>query len=77
MRAYFLYLRDERYHAPTLEVVTAADDPAITEFVRRRLDSSPHYLGAEVWDGDRLVVRLDDGPDMDPPARAAQRCGPA
>lgn len=59
-----LYIRDDRYRTTTLDVVLAADDDAASELARVCLASSPHYLGIEVWEEDRLVARLakDDTP---------------
>ena len=49
----------------------ADDDPAAGELARLWLASSPHYLGIEVWDDDRLVTRLEKeaAPPAAPPIR--------
>jgi hypothetical protein len=57
-----MYIRDERYQTPTLEIVTASDDAAAEQIVRERLASSIHYLGAEIWEEERLVAKLDKEP---------------
>ena len=59
-----LYIRDDRYRTTTLDVVLAADDEAAGELARICLASSPHYLGIEVWDDDRLVTRLAKGGEL-------------
>jgi hypothetical protein len=53
-----LYIQDDRYKTTTLEVVLAPADEAAGELARMCLDSSPHYLAIEVWDDQRLVIRL-------------------
>jgi hypothetical protein len=62
-----LYIWDDRYRTTTLDVVLAPDDEAAGELARVCLASSPHYLGVEVWEEDRLVMRLaKDGAAMSP-----------
>lgn len=59
LRAYFLYIHDDRYGVPTLEVVTAADDEAVHDVARERLVGSVHRLLVEVWaEDDRHVGRV-------------------
>ena len=59
LSAYFLYIHDDRYGTPTLEVVTAANDEAVHDVARERLVGSAHYLLVEIWtEDDRHVGRV-------------------
>ncbi|HEX4179198.1 MAG TPA: hypothetical protein VHY32_00255 [Caulobacteraceae bacterium] len=65
MKTYFLYLRDDRYTVPTLDMINARDDDRAITAAVGRLAYSPHYQSVEVWEDDRLVARLDRS-DIDP-----------
>ncbi len=58
MKTYTLYVEDDRYAAPTLLTVEARDDERVRELAQRRLAESPHYLGVEIWEDDRLVDQV-------------------
>lgn len=60
MRTYILYVHDDRYSAPTLDIVTVRDDLRATEIAAKRLASSTHYRVVEMWDeNEQLVCRID------------------
>lgn len=65
MKTYFLYVHDDRYTVPNLDTIIVRDDERARALAAKRLASSPHYRGVEVWEDERLVVRLDR-PDIDP-----------
>jgi hypothetical protein len=59
LRAYFLYIHDDRYGTPTLEVVTADNDEAVHDVARERLVGSVHHLLVEIWtEDDRHIGRV-------------------
>ncbi|MGI8840975.1 MAG: hypothetical protein ACR2F8_09400 [Caulobacteraceae bacterium] len=67
MKTYVLYIHDDRYTVPTLDSITAEGDQRAHQLAAKRLASSPHYHGAELWEDDRLVERL-----ARPPAPASE-----
>ena len=64
LKAYFLFIHDERYATPKLEVVAAEDDEGARALARKRLDGSPHHLLVEIWEDSREVGRV--GPEAEP-----------
>lgn len=69
VKIYSLYIDDDRYSAPTLDVITAEDDKRAELLAHDRLASSNHYLAVAVWEDERFVVELpcpgasQEGPD--------------
>ena len=59
MKTYLLYIHDERYATPTLDVIVVADDCRARELAAGRLASSRHYLKAELWEDERPVGEVD------------------
>jgi hypothetical protein len=59
MKTYVLYIHDDRYAVPTLDTITVGGDERARELAGERLASSPHYYAADLWEGDRLVERLE------------------
>ena len=59
MKTYALYIHDDRYTVPTLDTITVGGDERARELAGDRLASSPHYYATELWEGDRLVERLE------------------
>jgi hypothetical protein len=50
-----LFLDDDRYAVPTLQLVVADDERAVLRAAQRMLDECVHHLGVEVClDGERL-----------------------
>lgn len=70
MKTYFLYMHDDRYSVPSLDAVIVRNDQRASEIAAKRLTSSDHYLGVEVWEDERLVCRFDRGT---PPARSEEQ----
>lgn len=61
MRAFELFIEDDRYAVPTLEIVKAPDERHAQALAWQRLEGSPHHLGVEVWEGERVLARLVRG----------------
>ncbi len=59
---YTLLIHDDRYTAPSLYLLTVSDDEDASALAHARLNESPRHRGVELWDGDRLVLRLDPSP---------------
>jgi hypothetical protein len=59
MKTYFLYVHDDRYSVPTLDTVIVRNDQRASEIAAKRLASSDHYRGVEIWEDERLVCRFD------------------
>ncbi len=59
MTNYTLYIHDGRYGAPALLVVDLRDDDRARAFAFERLEQSTYYNAVEIWDGDRLVGRVE------------------
>ncbi len=59
MTNYTLYIHDGRYGAPALLVVDLRDDDRARAFAFERLGQSTYYSAVEIWDGDRLVARVE------------------
>lgn len=58
MGVYTIYIEDDRYSVPTIDILTADDDARARVLAHGRLISSPHYLSAEVWEDERVVCVL-------------------
>ncbi len=58
MTTYLLYIHDDRYATPNLEVISAVDDTGAEALAADRLRASDHYFRTEVWEDDRLVCDL-------------------
>lgn len=58
MRAFELFIEDDRYTVPTLDVVTPQDARRAVARAREKLEASPHCLGVEIWEGERVLARL-------------------
>jgi hypothetical protein len=58
---YTLYIEDDRYSVPTIDILLAAGDLQARALAVERLGSSPHYSSVEVWAEDRHVCRVPDG----------------
>lgn len=63
---YTIYIEDDRYSVPTIDILSADDDGHARVLAQGRLVSSPHYLSVEAWEDDRVVCVLPkahSGPD--------------
>lgn len=58
MRAFELFIEDDRYTVPTLDIVTAHDAARALALAKERLEASPHHLGVEICEGERVLARL-------------------
>ena len=69
MDVYTLYIEDDRYSVPTIDILSAQSDDEARALVVERLAASPHYQSVEAWVDDRFVCRApDDTPAAAPPA---------
>ena len=59
MKSYTLYIHDGRYGAPALLVVELRDDDRVRAFATERLQQSVYYRAVEIWEGDRLVDKVE------------------
>ena len=53
-----LFIEDGRYSTPQLDSLEAADDARAMAVTRTRLNASPHYRAADVWEEERFVGRI-------------------
>lgn len=60
MNVYTIYIDDDRYSAPTLDIIMAKDDREAELLARQRLASSDHYKAVAVWDDDRFVCEAPE-----------------
>ena len=60
MQVYTIYIEDDRYSVPTIDILLADDDTHAQVLAAGRLISSPHYTGVEVWQDDRIVCALPE-----------------
>jgi hypothetical protein len=61
LSVYTLYIEDDRYSVPTIDILWADSDEEAHALAARRLASSPHYLSIAVWDQDRFVCETPQG----------------
>ena len=55
---YTIYIEDDRYSVPTIDILMANDDAHVQRLAAGRLISSPHYIAIEVWQDERIVSAL-------------------
>lgn len=53
-----IYVEDDRYAVPTLQLFVANDDLRARELARKILDESAHHTGVEVRLADRRVAAV-------------------
>ena len=58
---YTIYIEDDRYSVPTIDILMADDDAHARILAQGRLISSPHYQSAEVCEDERVVCVLPKG----------------
>ena len=61
LNVYTLYIEDDRYSVPTIDILQATDDAHALGLAAERLASSPHYLAVELWVDERLIGRTPKG----------------
>jgi hypothetical protein len=55
VRTFTVYIEDDRYSVPTLNVISLSDDVRAREWAEGAMRENPHYRGVEVCeDGERL-----------------------
>jgi hypothetical protein len=57
---YTIYIEDDRYSVPTIDILTAADDEQACVQASQRLATSPHYRSIAVWEENRFVRELPE-----------------
>ena len=58
MNAFEVFVHDDRYSVPTLQLISADDDFEARQAAAALLRASPHHLGVELWRGGDLVAAL-------------------
>jgi hypothetical protein len=71
LNVYTLYIEDDRYSVPSIDILMASSDEQAEELAGLRLASSPHYLSVAVWRDEQLVCELADPGASDAAADAA------
>ena len=65
MRMFNLYIEDDRFTVPRLAFLTAEDERHAQELAKQQLEESPHHVGVEICEGDRVLSRLVRGEHED------------
>ena len=63
MTTYEIFVHDERYSVPTLQLVTLADEAEARLVADALLRNSPRHLGVELWRSGEQLMALGDCPD--------------
>lgn len=58
MTAFEVFVHDDRYSVPTLQLISADDDFEAREAAKALLRASPHHLGVELWRGGDQIAAL-------------------
>ncbi len=66
VKTYMLFMHDDRYSAPMLDLLIVRDDARAIQIAAERLCASLHHRIAEMWEEDRLVCRIGRQ-DLDSP----------
>lgn len=61
MRSFELFLDDDRYGAPAVVFVMAADEAGARARASEILLRSPHHVGVEVWSARRRLFAIGRG----------------
>ena len=61
MRIYQFHFFDPRGNVPALDLAEYEDDGAASLSVMKRLDDHASCQGVELYEGDRLVLRIERG----------------
>jgi hypothetical protein len=55
LRTFAVYIEDDRYSVPTLNIVSLSDEARARDWAEGAMRENPHYQGVEVCeDGERL-----------------------
>jgi hypothetical protein len=60
LNAYTLYIYDDRYSVPTIDIVMEQTDARARAVAAERLLFSPHYKAVAVWHDDRFICELPE-----------------
>jgi hypothetical protein len=58
MFAFEVFVYDDRYSVPTLQLISADDDFEARQAADALLRASPHHLGVELWRGGDQIAAL-------------------
>jgi hypothetical protein len=58
MTTYEIFVQDDRYSVPTLNLVSCSDEAGAWRAADALLRASPHHLGVEVCRGDEQILTL-------------------
>lgn len=58
LNSFEIFVHDDRYSVPTLQLVTAADDTSAVAAAESLLHASPHHRGVELWGGGERLMEL-------------------
>ena len=61
---YTIYIHDDRYSVPTLDIINASTDAEAVAEATERLNASAHYNAIEIWLGDAFLGRMDADPTV-------------
>jgi predicted RNase H-like HicB family nuclease len=59
LNIYTIYIHDDRYSVPTLDIINASTDAEALAEATQRLQTSPHYSAIELWLGDSFLARVE------------------
>lgn len=59
LKTFLFHLHDDRSPVPAVDTVTVSSENRALELARSRLASSSHHTALEIWEGERLVARLE------------------
>jgi hypothetical protein len=59
LKTYTLYITDDRYSVPSLDVTIVSTDKLAQAIARKRFAVSTHYSAIEIWEDDRLVAKIE------------------
>ena len=71
MRAYTIFIEDDRYSVPTLVIIDTSTRARAEQLTLEKLTESPHHRAVELRLGDRLVYRSCRPGDPGPSSIAA------
>lgn len=58
MNIYTIYIHDDRYSVPTLDIINALTDADAEAEAAKRLGLSGHYQAIEIWTLEGLLARV-------------------
>lgn len=59
MSTFMLYVRDDRYRVPTLDIVSAAGEADVRTLATKRLFESSYHTAVDVYEGEELRFSVE------------------